>query len=115
MEDILVIDDDKNVLWLMDEFLTRRGYTVRTAGNGIEAIRLFDENHRFRLVITDIRMPGVDGNQIAEYLKGNEEMKNIPIIGISGYPEDAERELFDSILTKPFSFKDLTAMVESLS
>jgi len=115
MGDILVIDDDKNVLRLVDEFLTRLGYTVKTANNGVEGIRLLAENRRFRLVITDIRMPGVDGNQVAKYLKGKEEMKNTPIIAVSGYTDDVERGLFDSIVKKPFSLKDLTALVDSLS
>ena len=115
MEDILVIDDDRKILRLVDHLLTRRGYTVKTADNGIEAIRLFDENRRFRLVITDIRMPGADGNQVAKYLKGTEEIKNTPIIAISAYPDDAERDLFDSVLEKPFSIHDLSALVDSFS
>ena len=115
MEEILVVDDDKQILRLMEHLLTRRGYTVKTADNGIEAIRLFDENRRFRLVITDIRMPGADGNQVAKYLKGTEEMKNTPIIAISAYPDDAERDLFDSIVEKPFSIRELSALVDSYS
>jgi len=115
VEDILVIDDDRKILRLVDHLLTRRGYTVKTADNGIEAIRLFDENHRFRLVITDICMPGADGNQVAKYLKDNDQTKNTPIIAISAYPEDAERELFDLIVEKPFSTRDLSVLVDSYS
>jgi len=115
MEDILVIDDDKKILRLVYLLLTHRGYTVKTADNGIEAIRLFDENRRFRLVITDIYMPGADGNQVAKYLKSNEQMKDTPIIAISAYPEEAEKELFDSIVEKPFSTRDLSALVDSFS
>ena len=115
MDDILVIDDDEHILWLMDQILTRRGYSVKTAGNGIEGMRLFDENRRFKLVITDIRMPEADGNQVAKYMKGKEAMKTTPIIAISAYPDDAERGLFDSILEKPFSIEDLAAAVDSFS
>ena len=114
MEDILVIDDDKHILRLVDEILTHRGYNVKTADNGIEGISLFEQNRRFSLVITDIRMPEADGNQVAKYMKDKDDMKNTPIIAISSYPNDAERELFDSILEKPFGFKELTFAVDSL-
>ena len=115
MVDILVIDDDHNILYLISIFLTNHGYTVKTVDNGLEGIRLFKENGRFKLVITDIRMPGADGNQVAKYLKDNEEMRNTPIIGISAFPDEAEEGLFDSILEKPFSLHDLVSLVDSLS
>ena len=114
MEDILVIDDDQPILRLVDQVLTDHGYTVKTAENGIEGIRLFDQNRHFNLVITDIRMPEADGNQVAKYMKNNKQIKNTPIIAISAYPDDAEKELFDSILEKPFSLKELIGTVESL-
>lgn len=114
MEEILVIDDDDNILKLLDRLLTRHGYSVKVAYNGINGIELLNRENRFRLVITDIRMPGADGNQVAKHLRDDEKMRNTPIIGISAYPDDAERELFDSIVQKPFKIRNLIDLINSL-
>ena len=114
MEKILVIDDDNQILNLINRILTRSGYAVKTAHNGLEGIQLFNEDHCFSLVITDIRMPGADGNQVARTIKKHQKMNDIPIIAISAYPDEAERELFHSVLQKPFKIKDLIEMVDSL-
>ena len=88
---ILIIDDD-HMRQITDQILTHRACTIKTADDGIEEIKIFNKNRHFRLVITDIRMPGVDSNQVAKYLKDNEEMKNTSIIAISAYIDDPERE-----------------------
>jgi CheY-like chemotaxis protein len=58
-------------------------------------------------------MPGADGNQVARYIR--EKMDNTRVIAISGYPADADKELFGSILVKPFKIKELIQLVDSLS
>jgi CheY-like chemotaxis protein len=114
VEKILVIDDDKNILSLLDEFLSVYGYRVIVASNGIEGIHLLNSEDGLGLIITDIRMPGANGNQVAKYLKSKEKTKDIPIIGISGFLDDAEPELFDSIVEKPFKMKELINLINSL-
>ncbi len=61
MQAILVIDDEKAILRLLRDTLTKFGYSVETAINGRDGIDKF-EKKSFDLVITDIRMPGIDGN-----------------------------------------------------
>ncbi|MBW1802718.1 MAG: response regulator [Deltaproteobacteria bacterium] len=115
MAKILVIDDDHHILDLLNLILTRSGYDVKTANSGLEGIQLLNGRHCFSLVITDIRMPGADGNQVARSIKTHQKKNDIPVIAISAYPDDAERELFHSILQKPFKIKDLIEMVDSIS
>lgn len=115
MKQILVIEDDHEIRGLLLQFLNLRGYEVITATDGIEGIECLNERNCFGLVITDIRMPGATGNQVAKYIKDKKETSIIPIIAITAYPHDAEKGLFDSILTKPFSLKDLLHLVQSLS
>jgi len=113
MDRILVIEDDHSILEILDIALTSHGYDVKVAHNGIEGMELLDRDNHVNLVITDIRMPGADGNQVAKYLRDNEKMRNTHIIAISGYPAEVERELFDSVLVKPFRLKNIIELVNS--
>ena len=63
---------------------------------------LENERNSFKLIVTDIRMPGINGNQVAKYIRGEDQWRDTPIVVITGFPEDAENRLFNSILTKPF-------------
>lgn len=111
---ILFIEDNPAIRRVLLLFLNSRGYEVITAQNGIEGIEFLSEENCFSLVITDIRMPGATGNQVAKYIKDKKHTAKIPIIAITAYPQDAEKGLFDCIVEKPFSFKDLLHLVESL-
>ena len=113
MEKILIIEDDLNILKVMELALTRKGYDVKVAHNGIEGMELLNDDFHFDLVISDIRMNGADGNQVAKYMKDNEKTHKTPIIAFTHYTEDAESELFDSVLAKPFTMKDLIEVVTS--
>lgn len=113
MERILIIEDDLNILKLLRLFLENRGYEVKTAQNGIEGIEVLDGDPCFRVVLTDIRMPGKNGNHVAKYIRANEKMQDTRILAITAFPKDAEEALFDSVLTKPFEFKKLIALIDS--
>ncbi|MCZ6889922.1 MAG: response regulator [Gammaproteobacteria bacterium] len=62
---VLVIDDEPHVVQVMKTFLTRAGFTVDTAANGEEGLRLIRENHP-DAVITDYEMPRMDGRALIE-------------------------------------------------
>ena len=105
MSTILVIDDEKGILQLICQALTKFGHKVETAVNGQEGIEKFDDGN-FDIVITDIRMPGVDGNGVAKHIR-NSSRQSIPVIAISGTPWHSESKNFDMILPKPFPLKKL--------
>jgi DNA-binding response OmpR family regulator len=113
LERILIIEDDHHILKMIEWALTNHGCDVKVAHDGIEAMEVLNGDSHFKLVITDIRMPGVDGNQVARYIR--EKMHKTPVIAISACPPDADKELFDSILAKPFKIKELMQLVDSLS
>jgi CheY-like chemotaxis protein len=100
---------------MIDLALTHRGYDVKIAHNGSEGIGLLHNDSRFNLVITDIRMPVADGNQVAKHIRNNEKTHKTPIIAVSAYPSDAEKGLFDSILAKPFKIKELIELITSFA
>ena len=110
---ILVIDDEKIVLSVLEIALTSIGHKVVLAQDGREGIRKFDEEI-FDLVITDLIMPKIDGNGVIDHIR-NSERKKTPIIGISGTPWELESHCLDSILAKPFPLKILLEKVEYLA
>ncbi len=115
MGTVLVIDDEEFVRDVVKAALARFGYRVETAADGHQGIRKFDEG-AFDVVITDIRMPGVDGREVAEHIR-NSQRQWTPIIAISATPWLIEDGLdgFDSILAKPFPLKDLVDTVNGLT
>jgi CheY-like chemotaxis protein len=113
MGSVLVIDDEKMVLNVIESALREFGYRVEIAEDGEEGIRKFDTDN-FDIVITDLIMPNLDGNGVVDHIR-NTRKRWIPIIGISGTPWVLEKEHVDEILTKPFPLKILIDAVETLS
>ena len=105
MARILVIDDDETILAVVHEFLTQHGYHVKAAHSGEEGIELFDNGSNFDLVITDIRMPGIDGNEVAEYIRRSDRA-DTPIMAISGFIDNIDKDLFNIFIQKPFDLTD---------
>ncbi len=112
MPQILVIDDDAGILNMMRLALTRYDYQVETAPNARQGIQKFDESD-FDLVITDIRMPGWDGNHVLAHIRKSPK-QSTPIIGFSGTPWLLEDSDFDRVLAKPFGLKELISTVGDL-
>ena len=109
---ILVIDDEKVIVSILQQLLEKFGHDVETAADGSEGIQKFD-NDCFDMVITDICMPGVDGNSVAKHIRSSDK-NHMPVIGMSGTPWVFENYSFDTILEKPFQLKALINSVEEL-
>jgi len=116
---ILLVEDEEGLRALNARGLTSRGYSVLEAGNGVEAIEIFQQNGgRVDLVVSDVVMPEMDGPALLKELrKRNPALK---IIFVSGYAEEAfekslppadGRKQF-SFLAKPFTLKQLIATVK---
>ena len=109
------MDDEGPVRALTSEILGATGYTVRSAADGIEALRLIEEE-RFDLIVTDLRMPGMDGatlyRQIVERWPDLEQRVLFVTGDIEGEPN---AESLDSAsvcyLEKPFTTRQLVAAV----
>ncbi len=86
---VIVIDDDPAVLDLMQRFLAREGYAVRTADNGREGLELARTLHPL-LVTVDVMMPGMDGWSVLNALKTDSSTADIPVIMVT---MDGNREL----------------------
>ena len=114
MERILVIDDDKGILDSVSKILKYSGYEVEVAHDGEEGVRLFSIAYRFDCVVTDINMPKMNGNEVAERIR-NSEKADIPLIAIRGFGEEGiNKTLFNASLPKPFKLITLIGLIKSL-
>lgn len=110
---ILVIDDERGILRVIEEALTKFGHDVEIALDGIEGVEKFDHGS-FDMVITDLRMPGLDGKGVVQHIRSSQK-KSIPVIGISGTPWLMQDSDFDAVLPKPFPLQDLMESVKKLA
>jgi len=76
---ILIVDDDIDLRALLETLLRSQGYLTLTAANGEEALASIAQRAP-DLILLDILMPGMDGNEVARRLKANPSTANIPII-----------------------------------
>jgi len=113
MHNILVIEDEQAIAFLTTIALSKSGFNVEKAADGLEGIKKFDEGH-FDLVITDILMPGIDGNGVVRHIR-NSIRQSTPVIGVSGTPWLLEDSNFDAVLSKPSSIKTLVDTVKNLT
>ncbi len=113
MERVLIIDDNKAIRYFISEYLVNAGYEVKEAQDGEEGIDLLKNDDNFKVVITDIRMPKKDGNEVAKYIRNSYKSKDIPVLAITGYSDEADRELFTCLFEKPFKIKDLLEVINS--
>ena len=108
-KNILIVDDEENIREIIGEFLETLGYNVFEASNGEEAIMACGKA-KFDLVITDIRMPKMNGLKLLKTLKT--VMPDLPVILMTGYQPSKNQETnlsvkADGYLLKPFSLNSL--------
>jgi CheY-like chemotaxis protein len=102
---ILVVDDVLLNVKLLTVLLRREGFTVYTAGDGAEALKILltlDAD----LILADIQMPVMDGLELARRLKKDDRLRNIPVVALTSFGRDttelqARSAGFDGYMTKP--------------
>jgi DNA-binding NarL/FixJ family response regulator len=115
---LLVVDDDPGLLLAVSETMRAEGYDVKTARRGAEALIIVAQTLP-DLIISDIRMPGMDGYQLVRNLRSNARTRLVPIVFLTARDEIADRiEGFrtgvDAYLTKPFEPEELAAIVAAI-
>jgi CheY-like chemotaxis protein len=111
MQSVLIIDNERTVAEVLKLALMKHGYNVETACNGKEGAEKFDEDF-YDFVITDILMPGLDGNNVVRYIRQSTKPLT-PVIGISGTPWLLEKNSFDAVLVKPFSIYTMLTTIQN--
>lgn len=115
---LLVVDDDPSLLLAVSETLRAEGYEVVTARRGAEAMVRVAEALP-DLIISDIRMPGMDGYALVRNLRAAPRTRLVPIVFLTAKDETADRITgfrtgVDAYITKPFEPEELVAVVSSI-
>jgi CheY-like chemotaxis protein len=116
---ILLADDDPNVRHLLKVLLIRAGYKVMEACDGDSALALAQQAAwAFDLLLTDIRMPGMDGYALGKAVR--QELADVPVIYVSGFTEKPDVHVLNdpaqkiAFIPKPFLPKALLDTVSSM-
>ena len=118
MARILIVDDEPSILRLVTATLDSKGYELITAENGVDAL-VYAKSRQPDLIILDIMMPQMDGNEVRKRLHADPATKDIPIIHLSAVGDYQQQlEAFDEgtadYITKPFTPKDLQQRVADM-
>lgn len=118
MKTILVVDDEKDMVKLVDNYLSKDGYLVIGAKNGHEGIDLAVKQHP-DLILLDIMLPKIDGWDVCKRLKSTSETAHIPIIMLTAKAQESDKILgleigADDYITKPFNLRELAARVKTV-
>lgn len=112
---ILVVDDDQVIRELLSEYLTKAGFSVIAAEDGIEMAKQLQSNQP-DMIILDIMMPGDDGFVLCQRVR---QTSNVPIIMLTANSDEVDRVLgleigADDYMAKPFSPRELLARIKAL-
>jgi two-component system, OmpR family, alkaline phosphatase synthesis response regulator PhoP len=115
---ILVADDEVHIVQVVAIKLRNNGYTVVTAANGTEALEVIQDTP-CDAVITDFQMPGMNGLELVEKLRGNSATASIPVIMLTarGFAIDQNQKESLGIahcLSKPFSPRELLMVLQEM-
>jgi len=115
---ILLVDDEPDLLELVRYNLIRDGYTVFTAANGEQALKVAAEV-RPHLVVLDVRMPVLDGIETCKRLRDNRDTADLPVIMLTALSQEIDEVKglgagADDYIAKPVSYRKLEARIKSL-
>ena len=115
---ILVVDDEKHIVRLVQVNLERAGYEVVTAYDGEEALQKVKQE-RPDLIVLDVMMPKMDGFEVMKHLKADPTTRDIPVIMLTAKAQDADvfkgwQSGVDCYLTKPFNPLELLTFIRRI-
>lgn len=115
---IILLEDSPELIQLMVDTLEMDGHTVMPGTNGVEGLRLLEENPHADLLITDVWMPKMDGIELLKRIRQNPRWNNLRCVVMSGSTGD--RSLVgkigaDAFLPKPFRYPDLYELIQKIA
>lgn len=115
---ILVVDDDEHILRSLSQYLELEDFHVFSASSGPEALQLFQQE-KPDLLVLDVMMPGMDGFQVLETLRGNPETAGVPVLMLTA--RDQHNDILKgyqmgatSYLVKPFNLDELVEAIREV-
>ena len=117
-ETILVVDDNKEIVYSISELLKYEGYQVVKAYDGMEALKALETN-QIDLILLDVMMPRKNGYEVCQEIRADQSLAATRILMLTAKGRETEVTKglavgADAYMTKPFSTRDLVARVRSL-
>jgi two-component system alkaline phosphatase synthesis response regulator PhoP len=117
-EKILIVEDEKDILKMVEYNLKKDGYRTVSARDGEDAIEMAHSEHP-DLILLDLMLPGIDGLEVCKQLKKESKTAGIPIIMVTAKTQESDKVVglelgADDYVTKPFSVRELLARVKAV-
>jgi CheY-like chemotaxis protein len=110
---VLLIDDEESIVKVVGEVLRCMGFIIRTATSAQEGVQTACAAVP-DVIVCDVRMPGIGGEEVVLMLKAQPATAHIPIVLVSGYCEPGFEHLAEAFLPKPFQIHELSALINHL-
>ncbi len=116
---VLVIEDDETQRQSLKRILEQDGYHAMLAADAAELTALLDKDEHFSLIIMDIGLPWINGFELAKMMKEHPDLKQIPLVFLSGQAEQADYDLAREVgaadyIKKPFDVEKLKKVISGL-
>jgi CheY-like chemotaxis protein len=113
---ILVIDDDESMRFMMQTKLFQAGFNVTLAASGTHALQILQTSKKFDIILCDLKMPMKSGIDVIRHLKSSSSL--VPVIIVTGFPEKdkiiaAAQMGIQDVLVKPVKHQELMKMIRS--
>ncbi len=117
-ETILIVEDEKDIVKMLDYNLKKEGYKTLVADDGEDAIDAVNTKHP-DLILLDLMLPGMDGLEVCKTLKAESKTASIPIIMLTAKSQESDKVVglelgADDYVTKPFSPRELIARIKAV-
>jgi DNA-binding NtrC family response regulator len=115
----LIVDDEPDMCWALENILKKNGFCSKKASNGREALELVKQNS-FRLGFLDAKLPDMEGLQLAKKIRDIDPLVNIVIVSGYFYKDDTDilnaqkQGLINGFIAKPFSHNQVLKVIERL-
>jgi len=115
---ILIVEDDKHILKLLEYNLEKEGFQILTSRDGEDALGQARKNHP-DLILLDLMLPGMDGLEVCKALKNDTKTASIPVIMLTAKSQESDKVVglelgADDYVTKPFSPRELIARIKAV-
>lgn len=106
---VLYVDDDKVILSYVSMIIGRRAKEILTAENGLEGVERVKQNPHIDIILTDLNMPEMNGQEMIEEIRKTHP--DLPVVAITAFDEDYDLSDFDAVIIKPFEPKQMIDII----
>jgi chemosensory pili system protein ChpA (sensor histidine kinase/response regulator) len=111
---VLIVEDDSSTRVGYVQLLTRAGFDVVSAANGQEACDLIEQGLRPSVLVLDLDLPRVSGQQLLSYIHDDRALREVPVVVVTGHSETDLHVSADVVLLKPLRERELATTVRQL-